>query len=88
MVAFYVILTCRQHSDICDTDIEGLFIEISLPKTKPILVGNIYRPPDSAVDYLSELDDVFQKCNDLYDDVYIWVTSTWIFLNHVIIYVK
>ena len=28
-------------------DIEGIFFDISLPKTKPIFVGIIYRPPNS-----------------------------------------
>ena len=28
-------------------DIEGIFFDILLPKTKPIFVGIIYRPPNS-----------------------------------------
>ena len=28
-------------------DIEGIFFDILLPKTKPISVGIIYRPPNS-----------------------------------------
>lgn len=64
-------LSFKQNIDLCDKDIEALFIEINLPKTKPILVGNVYRPPSCTVDYLDILDVVFQKCNNIYDDVYI-----------------
>jgi hypothetical protein len=31
----------------------------------------VYRPPDCTVDYLDKLDIMFQKCNTIYDDVYI-----------------
>ena len=50
---------------------EAIFVEINLPKTKPMLIGSIYRPPDYTVNFLDKLDDMFQKCNILYDDVYI-----------------
>ena len=36
-----------------------------------MLIGSIHRPPDCTVDFLDKLDDMFQKCNILYDDVYI-----------------
>ena len=61
----------KQNDDLYDNDIEGIFIEINLTNTKPILVGSIYRPPDCTVDFLDNLDDIFKKCNNLYDDVYI-----------------
>ena len=42
-------------------DIEGIFFDISLPKTKPIFVGIIYRPPNS-INFLEcfnkHLDDI------------------------------
>ena len=42
-------------------DIEGIFFDISLPKTKPIFVGIIYRPP-SSINFLEcfnkHLDDI------------------------------
>ena len=40
--------------------IEALWIELNLPHTKPILVGTVYRPPDSKVEYLDNLDSIFQ----------------------------
>ena len=42
-------------------DIEGIIFDISLPKTKPIFVGIIYRPP-SSINFLEcfnkHLDDI------------------------------
>lgn len=64
-------LSCKHIIDFHDDDVETLFIEINLPHTKPILVGNVYRPPDASSMYLEKLDDIFQKCNNRYDEVYI-----------------
>ena len=30
------------------TEIENIFVDILLPKTKPILIGYVYRPPDQS----------------------------------------
>ena len=30
------------------TEIENIFVDILLPKTKLILIGNVYRPPDQS----------------------------------------
>ena len=45
--------------------------EINLPNTKPVVVGTVYRPPDSTGDIIDKIDVLFQKCNSIYDDVYI-----------------
>ncbi len=64
-------LCFKQNVDIHDDEVESIFVEINLPNTKPVAVGTIYRPPDSTVDYIDKLDELFQKCNIIYDDVYI-----------------
>ena len=64
-------ISFKHNSDLNDNDIEALWVEINLPKTKPILVGTVYRPPSACVDYVDRLDSIFQECNSLYDDVYI-----------------
>ena len=61
-------LACFVRQDLCFNlrsttigDIEGMFFEILLPKTKPIFVGIIYRPPNS-INFLecfnNHLDDI------------------------------
>ena len=44
-----------------DEDIEVLLLDIHLPKTKPLLVGVCYRPPDQSVFYES-LENVMNIC--------------------------
>ena len=64
-------LSFKQNTDIHDDEVESIFIEINLPNTKPVVVGTVYRPPDSTVDIIDKIDVLFQKCNSIYDDVYI-----------------
>ena len=40
----------REKSDLYDDNIEALWIEINLPQTKPLLLGTVYRAPDSKAD--------------------------------------
>ena len=60
-------LACFVRQDLCFNlrsttigDIEGMFFEILLPKTKPIFVGIIYRPPNSInfLECFNHLDDI------------------------------
>jgi len=45
-------LSFKQNVDIHDDGVEGIFVEINLPNTKSIIVGTVYHPPDSTVDYI------------------------------------
>ena len=40
-----------------------------MPYTKPILLGTVYRPPNSKADYLDNLDKIFQNSTSHFDDV-------------------
>ena len=62
-VAFYVSSSfkCVVHSDICrmDSTVESLFIELSIPGCKNVVVGIMYRPPNSnVVDFLTYISDL------------------------------
>ncbi|XP_072039376.1 polycystin-1-like protein 2 [Amphiura filiformis] len=61
----------KEKSNLHDDNIEALWIEINLPHTKPLLLGTVYRVPNSKVDYIDKLDQVFQNYTSLYDDVII-----------------
>ena len=43
---------------------ESIFIDIFLPKTKPILIGILYRTPDKN-DFVKNLEETFTNCNIL-----------------------
>ena len=63
-----IIFNVREHfSD----EVENIFIDIFLPKTKPILVGIVYRPPDQS-GFLELLSEAIGDTNSFDDqEVYI-----------------
>ena len=71
-------VACYIHSDISfnvrgdfSSEIENIFLDILLPKTKPILIGILYRPPDQSkfLDNLST--SISQTCTFNEQEVYI-----------------
>ena len=50
----------KRRTDLDSKNIEGVFANIILPKTKPILVGCVYRPPKFGKFYNS-LEDLFMN---------------------------
>ena len=61
----------KENTHLFDDNVEALWVEINLPNTKPILLGTVYRPPDSRAAYFDKLNLVFQNCTFIYDDVII-----------------
>ena len=66
-MAFLINIVSNFENDI----VEALWVEINLPQTKPILVGTVYRAPDSKAEYLAKIDSLFQDYCNVYDDVII-----------------
>ena len=56
--------------DFFPEEIENIFFEILLPKTKPITVGIIYRPPNQN-NLLQTLNENFAKLDTLKKELYI-----------------
>ena len=57
--------------DLKSEDIEHIFIDIFLPKTKPITIGILYRPPKQTR-FLKEVTTALQNITDFYNkEVYI-----------------
>jgi hypothetical protein len=50
-------LAFNERSDLHNTNLEISWVEILLPKTKPILIGSCYRPPKQS-DFLELLENV------------------------------
>ena len=51
-------------------DIENVFFEIHLPKTKPITVGIVYRPPNQT-NFIKTLNENFAKLDTINKETYI-----------------
>ena len=39
---------CYKRLENFSSEFENMFVDILLPNTRPILLGNIYRPPDQS----------------------------------------
>ena len=50
-------INARRREDLETNNISCLWLEISPANTKSFLVGNIYRPPDSRVEYNDRFED-------------------------------
>ena len=72
-VLFYIRdgLNFKEISEFKNNGTEALWIEVNLPHTKPLLIGTVYRPPNSDAEYLNQLDTAFQNITSLYEDVVI-----------------
>ena len=57
-------LCSNRKPEMESDDLEAIWIEISLPKTKPIIIGVGYRPPRQC-DFFSKLESSFLKCDRL-----------------------
>ena len=54
-----------------DSEVETVLTEINLPCTKPILLGTVYRQPNSNVDLLNKIDLMFQSVSSNYNEIII-----------------
>ena len=49
-------LTVKRRQDLESDDVDALWCEVRLPKTKPILIGSIYRSPSGKIDHSEKLE--------------------------------
>ena len=65
-VALYVRSTINytRRKDLEDDDLEFLCIEIRKPKTKTILVGTWYRPPNSSIELFNNFEAILNRLED------------------------
>lgn len=55
-------LMFKERNDFANTAVEAVWLDILLPKSKPILVGICYRPPDQR-DFYESLDEILNVSN-------------------------
>jgi len=58
-------------TELCNFNLDMLLIDIYLPNTRPILLSTVYRAPNVNVDYLKDVDNVFQNCSSFYNEMII-----------------
>ena len=58
------------RADLTPSDSEYIWIEITWPKCKPLLIASIYKPPDLSVSHLiNSLNRNFNNISDRYNTV-------------------
>ena len=58
------------QKSIFDSEIENIFIDVLLPKTKPFTVGIFYRPPNKT-NFIDKIINDFSKLNSENNDLFI-----------------
>lgn len=71
-VAVYVQshIPVKVRSDLMAANIEVIWLQISLPHAKPLLIGCVYRPPSANMDYLNQLCLMLDEVCDLGHEIY------------------
>ena len=56
-------INAKGKEDLEINNISCIWLEISQDKGKSFLIGNMYRPPDSRVDYNDRFEDFFENAS-------------------------
>ena len=62
---------CYKRRENFSNEFENIFVDILLPNTRPILLGNIYRPPDQSGFLENFSNAIFNTTNFDNQEVYI-----------------
>ena len=64
--------TTYSHFNTSNINIESQWVLVTLPNSEPILVGNVYRPPQGSVDaFIQALDNIFNEIDATKFEIYI-----------------
>ena len=56
-------INAKRRLDLETNDIACICLEITVDKSKPFLIGNMYRPPDSKVEFLDRFESVVDNAS-------------------------
>ena len=70
-VAVYVYesIRCLQRTDLLSVEIESLWIEIIQTNSSPILIGVVYRPPNSSNDWFDQFEAQIDKASTISQNI-------------------
>ena len=60
----------KRRNDLEFLETESTWLEINLKNTKPILIGSIYRPPSSSIQWINEFSLQIEKAASAADEIY------------------
>ena len=58
-VALYIreVFNVSERTKLVPSYLEAVCIEVKKPKSKPIIITTVYRPPSSKIDYMNQIED-------------------------------
>ena len=54
-------LTFIRRNDLEMDDVECIWIEMKCKQRQPVIIGSLYRPPSSPVDFIDKLGDIIDR---------------------------
>ena len=75
----------KRREDLEINDISCVWLEISQIKSKPFLIGNMYRPPDSRVENSDRFEDSIENASEEGKKLYYLAILTRIYLKIILI---
>ena len=63
----------KRRSDLKIANLEAVLVELSIKCKKKILIGGLYRPPNSRAEYFNFIQESFERaCNTNIKDIVIY----------------
>jgi hypothetical protein len=70
-VDYRSILNVINREDLIQDNIEAICPEVIKPKSKPILITSVYRPPSSRIEYFEKIEILFQNLDSEHKELII-----------------
>jgi exonuclease III len=70
-VYYRSILNVINREDLIPDNIEAICLEVIKPKSKPILITSVYRPPSSRIEYFEKIEILFQNLDSEHKELII-----------------
>ena len=76
-VVLLFMLEMLKMSQLVPISIEAVCVEVIKPKMKPFLITSIYRPPNSKVDFMDNLENYFNELDKQNSELIISGDLNW-----------
>ena len=54
-------------------EVEAVYCKISLPNSTPLIIGSVYRPPNSTIEYMTDMCNELSNIKKQYKNAVIWI---------------
>ena len=64
-------LNFKIRDELMPEPLESIVVEIIKPRTRPIIIGTLYRPPSSTIDLFEQIETLFAKVDSSNAEFYL-----------------